>query len=48
MANVRIPTEGPLAPGAEEQSGVTRRGAILNGAKLVVRDRRRHGGREAG
>src|SRR4029079_2257309 len=36
MANVRIPTEGPLAPGAEEQSGVTRRNAIRNGAKLVV------------
>ena len=36
MANVRIPEDGPLTPEAEAESGVTRREAILNGAKLVV------------
>ena len=36
MANVRIPDEGPMRPGAEDENGVTRRDAIRNGAKLVV------------
>ena len=35
MANVRIPTEGPLAD-AEREDGQTRREALANGAKLVV------------
>ena len=36
MANVRIPDEGPMRPGADDENGVTRRDALVNGAKLVV------------